>query len=186
MYTDLRGAIVLKNEYIEVIKNYIDSSISDSDYNLLLEKHLILKQFDEFERGGSGMFGSELFFFPLTEKEDLFTPRVEGNVWYFKAEIKNYLDPKYDITPYEFFLEKLVPQISKEILLLETRYEEFERFGQWYLDANNNKIKENIIQFDEPIYSYTYSYSPDSEHQTNNKDMFEKFKAEYGLEIWND
>lgn len=186
MYTDLRGAVVLKDEYVEAIKTYMDDSITDEDYDSLLEKYPILGQFEEFERGGSGMFGSELFLFPLTEKEELFTPRVEGNVWYFKAEIKNYLELKYDITPYEFFLEKLVPQISKEILLLETRYEDFESFAQWYLDTNNNKIKVNTIQFDEPIYNYTYSYSPDSVYQTNNKDMFEKFKAEHGLEIWTD
>lgn len=183
MYTDLRGAVVLKNEYVEVIKTYIDDSITDDDYDLLLKKNPILEQFEEIERGGIGMFGLELFFYPLTEKEELFTPRVEENIWYFKAHIKDYSDPKYFVTPYEFFIKTLIPLISKEILLLETKYEEYEGyFEQWYLDSDSGKMQRNIIKFEHEERPYGSNNVP----KLNNYDMFEKFKSEHGLDIWND
>ncbi|MCT0017676.1 hypothetical protein EFE32_12935 [Lactococcus lactis subsp. lactis] len=183
MYTDLRGAVLLKDEYVEAIKSYLDDSISDEDYDLLLKKYPILEQFEEIDRGGSGMFGLELLFYPLTEKEELFTPRVEENIWYFKAHIKDYLDPKYFVTPYEFFIKTLIPLISKEILLLETKYEEYDDyFDQWYLDLDGLKIKRNIIKFEYDERPYGFNSVP----KLNNRDMFEKFKNEHGLEIWND
>ncbi len=183
MHTDLRGAVVLKDEYVEAIKTYMDDSITYEDDDLLLEKYPILEQFEEIERGGSGMFGLELFYYPLTEKQELFTPRVEGNVWYFKAEIKNYLDPKYDITPYEFFIDTLIPLISEEILLLETQHEECEDyFDQWYLDSDGGKMQRNIIKFEYDERPYGFNSVP----KLNNKDMFKKFKTEHGLEIWTD
>lgn len=183
MHTDLRGAVVLKDEYVEAIKTYMDDSITDEDYDLLLEKYPILEQFEEIDRGGSGMFGLELFYYPLTEKQELFTPRVENNIWYFKAEIKNYLDPKYFVTPYEFFIDTLIPLISEEILLLETQHEEYEGyFDQWYLDSDDGKMQRNIIKFEYDERPYGFNSVP----KLNNKDMFEKFKAEHGLEIWTD
>jgi hypothetical protein len=183
MYTDLRGAVLLKNEYVEAIKSFMADSITDDDYDLLLKKYPILEQFDEIDCGGSGMFGLELFFYPFTEQEELFTPRVEENIWYFKAHIKNYLDAKYFVTPYEFFIKTLIPLISKEILLLETKYEEYEGyFEQWYLDSDSKKMTRNIIKFEYDERPYGAETVP----KLDNKDFFEKFKTEYGLEIWKD
>jgi hypothetical protein len=183
MYTDLRGAVLLKDEYIEGIKSYMDDSVTEDDYDLLLKKYPILERFEEIDRGGSGMFGLELFYYPLTEKQELFTPRVEENIWYFKAEIKNYLDPEYFVTPYEFFIDTLIPLVSEEILLLETQYEEYEDyFEQWYLDSNSGKMQRNIIKFKNDERPYGSNSAP----KLNNLDKFEKFKVEHGLEIWND
>lgn len=183
MYTDLRGAVVLKNEYVEAINSYIDDSINDEGYDSLLEKYPILEQFDEIDRGGSGMFSQKLDFYPLIEKQELFNFRVEGNIWYFKSHIKNYRDDKYFVTPYEFFIETLIPLISKEILILESYYEGYDDyFDQWYIDLDGMKIKRNIIKFEYDDRPYGSNSIP----KLNNHDMFEKFKNEHGLEIWND
>ena len=183
MYTDLRGAVVLKNEYVEAINSYMDDSISDEDYDLLLKKYPLLEQFDEIDRGGSGMFSQDLDFYPLSEKQELFNPRVEENIWYFKSHIKNYLDDKYFVRPYEFLIETLIPLISKEILILESYYEEYDDyFDQWYLDLEGLKIKRNIIKFEYDERPYGFNSVP----KLNNHDMYKKFKTEHGLDIWND
>lgn len=85
----------------------------------------------------------------MTEKQELFNTRVEDNIWYFKSHIKNYRDDKYFVAPYEFLIETLIPSISKEILILESYYEEYDDyFDQWYLDLDGLKIKRNVIKFE--------------------------------------
>ena len=183
MYTDLRGAVVLKDEYVEAIKTYMDDSITDEDYDLLLEKYPILGEFEDIDRGGRGVFSQELDFYPLNENQELFNPRVERKIWYFKSHIKDYRDPKYFVTPYEFLIETLIPLISEEIFLLETQYEEYEGFfEQWCLDLDSGKTHVNIIKFVYDERPYGFNSVP----KLNNIEKFENFKVEHGLEIWND
>lgn len=181
MYTSMRGAVTLKSEFVSVIKALMNEETSDKDYNSLISQYDFLEKWENVERGSIYMLGGELFQFPLSEKEELFQHRLVGNTWYFTSCIKDYIDDRIGKSPFDVFLEDVLPSIVEEILILETASEAEQEFGfrQWYLDKQANSIVSNFIYFEEWDHS---SFEPI--RIRTNKDIFEDFKKAHGLDNW--
>ncbi|MFD2254416.1 hypothetical protein ACFSJM_08695 [Lactococcus formosensis subsp. bovis] len=180
MYTSLRGAVTLKKEFIKIISILMNEKTSNYEYDNLINQYDFLKRWEEVERGSIYMLGGELFQFPLGEKEELFKHRLVGDTWYFTSCIKDYMDERTGKSPFDVFLESVIPTIVKEILILETASEVEQDFGfrQWYIDSESKSIKSNFIHFNE----WDYAFEPF--RIAKNKDIFEIFKKEHGLQIW--
>lgn len=180
MYTSMRGAVILKREFINVINTLISGNTSDSEYYNLINQYDFLKTWEEVERGSIYMLGGELSQFPLVEKEEIFKHRLVGDTWYFTSCIKDYMDKHIGKSPFDVFLEDVLPNIVEEILILETASEGEQESGfrQWFIDSETNKIASNFIHFNE------WGYAFEAYRIRTNKDIFEVFKKAHGLRSW--
>lgn len=171
-YTSLIGAVKIKEDFRELvyhINNHLEEELEKDK-----EKYLFVKDF--FKTKNVDLIPNnnslpECFF-----DEDFFKKRVEGDIWYFSSNLKNYEDENTGLTPIESFFNNILANVATDILILEAHCEMNYFISQHYFIEDNNKIIEfvNSIQT-EPIGAH------DNLFKEEQKDIFKEFKIKNGL-----
>lgn len=147
MYTTVDAEIIVKQEALPLVKrltterrHWRNEGETWDTYEWwadLVVDFPWLKEWSEYSRAGFIPFGG----CPGHEN------KLEGNVWSFKCELKN-----YDST-IEYFFEHILPQIADSIPFLETFYEEHDCPSTWELiDGKIVRTKEGGYSNDSPSY----------------------------------
>lgn len=176
-YTSMVGAVRIKTEFKELANHFATYMYEELKKDE--ESYPFVKEFFQTERADWIPNNNPLdkWFFD----ETFFKNHMDGDVWYFSSNLKNYKDKQTGLSPIESFFANILENIATEIFLLEIASDDFDGVCQ-YAFSDNGKIK--MVNYIDLIPSSHFSYGgylPEEEKI----DVFERFKKSNQLHLLN-
>ncbi|EOH32493.1 hypothetical protein SQS_03239 [Enterococcus faecalis EnGen0225] len=172
MYTSLRGAVKVKQEYIKLVQSIVDNGWTNDT-----AQYPFVNEYLRTERSDFIPCGNELQY-PFQKEQEFFNKKYENGIFYFSADLKNYTDEVTNTQPIDSFIKNIIENICKEILLLETVYEGHSTVYQYgFSNEVINEIK--VLNYtNKEIESFLYLDIDDE------KDIFKEYKSNNNLMVF--
>jgi hypothetical protein len=150
MYTAFRGKVIIKDEYKELVE-----LINTGSWEEAALKFPFVKEYIKVNRSTDIPFTKEQINEALAEDDFLYMrwhvgnweeendyyTNLKGNEWSFIANLKNYRDKEYNVTPISLFMNLILKEVAEHIIKLEAWYMGEADEPEEYVYVNNEFIK---------------------------------------------
>ncbi|MED4456152.1 hypothetical protein [Metabacillus fastidiosus] len=143
--TAFRGKVIIKDQYKELVELINNNEWEKAEvkfpfvqeYTKVNENKKIPFSKNEIENALEEDGFLYLYFHSGTWDEDheYFT-NLDGNVWSFIADVKDYLDPEHNIAPISSFIQIILSEVAIKIIKLEKWYPEYDLPIDLKIDEN--------------------------------------------------
>lgn len=184
MYTSIRGVVKVKPEYVIMAEKFANHW-KDNNQEELEEEYSFVKEYFKTARSTWIPSANELQR-PFEDEQEYFKQRVDNDVFYFSADLKDYYDNATKLSPIDSFLKNILEVIAEEIYLLETNYEEYSSVSQYgFSDDIINTIEvANVANKEIEEGYWGWGSSNEEEEESEESDIFKEYKLRNNLRVF--
>lgn len=185
-FTSLRGVVEVSPKYLEIAQRFTLYFREDEFASLMVDYPFISEYFKTEntlcipnDNDLNDVFRHE---------QEFFRNRLEGNIFYFRSDLKNQVDEMTGLSPVQSFFENILQNISTNILLLETQIDVSRSVDQYNFSTGSPRKIERLnttnTDKDSIFEGYPQKWTEDEIKDIMDDDIFEKYKVQNNLEVF--